>query len=102
MLNKAVTLMRLGRPHESLPLLERVIDARRQAAQGSHDWEDRHRLASALFVRGECLRVTGRGADARAALEEAHSIWKHLVEIEGHTELGDNQVRAMVAIASID
>ena len=102
LLNKAVTLTRAGRHAEALPPLDQSIQMRRDAAAADPiDWEAAHRLASACYLRGSVAQDLGHEDEARSAFTEACDIWERLVKKEGHTQLGDTYVRALIAIGRL-
>jgi serine/threonine protein kinase len=115
-LNMGVTLIRLDDTDRAIPLLEAVVAARaarlaprvedaerwfrRERAVGG-DWEPRHRLAFAQHSLASAFARAGQTDRAKASAEQAHEIWKRLVEDEGHAQLGQYQYHAMIQVAMI-
>ncbi len=116
-LNLGVTLTRLNDTHRAIPHLEAVVAARsarlaskeedggrrfRRERPVGADWEPRHRLAFAHHSLASALSRAGQSERAMASAEQAHEIWKRLVEDEGHAQLGQYQYHAMMQVVSID
>lgn len=113
-LNLGVTLNRLNDTDRSILILEAVVAARasrlapraEDACTGrrrpiSGDWEPRHRLAFAHYSLANALNRAGQSERATESAEQAHEIWKRLVEDEGHAHLGQYQYHAMMQIGMI-
>jgi len=115
-LNLGVTLTGLGDTDRAISLLEAVVASRAARLASSaedagrrfgldrpvgDDWELRHRLAFAHYSLANALKRAGRLELAEASAEQAHEIWKRLVEDEGHAQLGQYQFHAMMQIAMI-
>ena len=96
--NLAVTLSKSGNPQRAVELYDRVVDIREADVKEKPNWNASHHLARACLNRSIALRRLKRFEDAEASSEKALNIWKRLVEVEGHVDLGPYQYQALMEV----
>jgi tetratricopeptide (TPR) repeat protein len=97
LLNRAIARARAG-VENAAEDFERVIVARKVAAEEDSAWSNRHALAFAYLASARALRRARRFREAERHAEEALTIWQTLIGEEGHVELGSFQYDALIEV----